>query len=72
MADKGKGKEIIIDDTREANEKAKLSCRKVVTDKTPDGGETLKITIRPTTLETGAGKQLGAAPYSTYRGWFGA
>jgi hypothetical protein len=37
MADKGKGKEIIIDDTREANEKAKLSCRKVETDKTPVG-----------------------------------
>ena len=44
-ADKGKGKEIIIGDTREADEKTKISCRKVVTEKTFDGRETLKIII---------------------------
>jgi hypothetical protein len=44
-ADKGKGKEIIISDPREADENTKISCRKVVAEKTPDGGETLKITI---------------------------
>jgi hypothetical protein len=44
-ADKGKSKEIIIDDAQEADGNAKISCRKMVTKKTPDGGETLKITI---------------------------
>jgi hypothetical protein len=44
-ADKGKGKEIIIGNPREADENTKISCRKVVAEKTPDGGETLKITI---------------------------
>jgi hypothetical protein len=44
-ADKGKGKEIIIGNAREADENKKNSCRKVVVEKTPDGGETLKITI---------------------------
>jgi hypothetical protein len=43
--DKGKDKEIIIGNTREADGNHKISCRKVVADKTPDGGETLKVTI---------------------------
>jgi hypothetical protein len=43
--DKGKGKEIIIGNAREADENNKISCRKVVAEKTPDGGETLKVTI---------------------------
>jgi hypothetical protein len=38
MADKGKGKEVIIDDARKADENNKISCRKVVVEKTPDGG----------------------------------
>jgi hypothetical protein len=44
-ADKGKGKGIIIGDPREADENTKISCRKVVAEKTPNGDETLKITI---------------------------
>jgi hypothetical protein len=44
-ADKGKGKEIIIGNAREADENNKISCRKVVAKNTPDGGETLKVTI---------------------------
>jgi hypothetical protein len=44
-ADKGKDKEIIIGNTREADENHKTSRRKVVAEKTPDGGETLKVTI---------------------------
>jgi hypothetical protein len=44
-ADKGKGKEIVIGNTREADENHKISCRKVVAEKTPDGVETLKVTI---------------------------
>jgi hypothetical protein len=44
-ADKGKGEEIVIDNAREADENHKISCRKVVAGKTPDGGETLKVTI---------------------------
>jgi hypothetical protein len=49
--DKGKGKEIVIGDAREADENHKFSCRKVVAEKTPDGGETLKVAI--TTSSTG-------------------
>jgi hypothetical protein len=44
-ADKGKGKEIVIGNAREADENHKISCRKVVAKKTPDGGEILKVTI---------------------------
>jgi hypothetical protein len=51
MVDKGKGKKVIIGDARKANENNKNSCRKVVAEKTPDGGETLKVTI--TTSNTG-------------------
>jgi hypothetical protein len=36
-ADKGKGKEIVIGNTREADGNHKISCRKVVAEKTPDG-----------------------------------
>jgi hypothetical protein len=44
-ADKGKCKEIIIGSARDADENNKISCRKVVAEKTPNGGETLKVTI---------------------------
>jgi hypothetical protein len=44
-ADKGKGKEVIIGDARKVDENNKISCRKVVAEKTPNGGETLKVTI---------------------------
>jgi hypothetical protein len=43
--DKGKDKEIIIGNAREADGNHKISCRKVVAEKTPDRGETLKVTI---------------------------
>jgi hypothetical protein len=55
-ADKGKGKEIVIGNAREANGNHKISCRKVVA-KTPDGGETLKVTI--TAPGTGGQAQTG-------------
>jgi hypothetical protein len=45
VADKGMGKEVIIGNTREAEENIKVSSRKVMAEKTLDGGETLKITI---------------------------
>jgi hypothetical protein len=54
-ADKGKDKEVIIDNAREADGNNKISCRKVVAEKTPDGGETLKVTI--TTSGTGGQAQ---------------
>jgi hypothetical protein len=54
-ADKGKGKEIVIGNAREADENHKISCRKVVAEKTPDGGETLKVII--TTSDTGGQAQ---------------
>jgi hypothetical protein len=43
--DKGKDKEVIIGHAREADGNNKISFRKVVAEKTPDGGETLKVTI---------------------------
>jgi hypothetical protein len=45
VADKSKGKKIIISDPWDADENTKISYRRVVAEKTPDGGETLKITI---------------------------
>jgi hypothetical protein len=44
-ADKGKDKEVIIGNAREADGNNKIYCRKVMAEKTPDGGETLKVTI---------------------------
>jgi hypothetical protein len=44
-ADKGKDKEVIIGNARKADGNNQISCRKVVAEKTPDGGETLKVTI---------------------------
>jgi hypothetical protein len=43
--DKGKDKEVIIGNAQEADGNNRISCRKVVAKKTPDGGETLKVTI---------------------------
>jgi hypothetical protein len=43
--DKGKDKEIIIGNTRKVVGNHKISYRKVVAEKTPNGGETLKVTI---------------------------
>jgi hypothetical protein len=57
IADKEKGKEVIIGNTRETDERNKVSCRKVVAEKTPDGGETLKVTI--TTSGTGGKHKQG-------------
>jgi hypothetical protein len=59
---RAKGKEIIIGDPREANENAKISCRKVVVEKTPNGGETLKITI---TASNVGGRCRQPAKYDT-------
>jgi hypothetical protein len=56
-ADKGKGKETIISNSKKADEDRKVSCRKVVAEKTPDGGETLKVTI--TASSTGGQAQTG-------------
>jgi hypothetical protein len=79
-ADKGKDKEVIIDNSREADGNNKISCRKVVAEKTPDGGETLKVTI--TNSGTGGGKRrqgdMRENPYYASRtvrnitGWSGA
>jgi hypothetical protein len=52
-----KGKEVIIGDARKADENNKSFCRKVVAEKTPDGGETLKVTI--TTSNAGGQAQTG-------------
>ena len=72
MADKGKGKKVIIGDTRQADENIKISCRKVVTEKIPGEGETLKITITASNAVGGAGRWLGTVPCSAHRGRSGA
>ena len=56
-ADKGKGKETIIGNAKKADGDCKVSCRKVVAEKTPDGGETLKVTI--TASSTGGKRRQG-------------
>jgi hypothetical protein len=56
-ADKGKGKETIIGNAKKDDGDCKVSCRKVVAEKTPDGGETLKVTI--TASSTGGQAQTG-------------
>ena len=61
IVDKGEDKKIIISDLREADENTKISCRKLVEEKTSDGGEILKITI--TTSNIG-GRHRQACKYS--------
>jgi hypothetical protein len=56
IVDEEKGKEVLIGDARKADENNKISCRKIVAKKTPDGGETLKVTI--TTSGTGGQAQI--------------
>jgi hypothetical protein len=53
-ADKDKDKEAIIGNAREADGNNKIACRKVVAEKTPNGGETLKVTI----TNSGTGGQV--------------
>jgi hypothetical protein len=55
-ADKGKCKEVIIGNVREADENAKNSCTKVVAEMTHDGGETLKVTITTSNARAGVGR----------------
>jgi hypothetical protein len=50
-ADKGKYKETIIGNPWDANKNTKISYRKVVAERTPDGGETLKVTIMASNTE---------------------
>jgi hypothetical protein len=59
-ADKGKDKEVIIGNSREADGNIKIFCRKVVAEKTPDGGETLKVTI----TNSGTGGQAQTRGYA--------
>jgi hypothetical protein len=59
--DKGKGKEVIIGDARKADENNKKSCRKVVIERTPDGGETLKVTITTSVTPGFKGTKPGAS-----------
>jgi type V secretory pathway adhesin AidA len=53
-ADKSKDKKDIIGNTQEADGNNKIACRKVVAEKTLDGGETLKVTI----INSGTGGQV--------------
>jgi hypothetical protein len=56
-ADKNKDKETIIGNAKEVDGDQKVSWRKVVAENTPDGGETLKVTI--TASSTGGQAQTG-------------
>jgi hypothetical protein len=68
-ANKGKGKVIIIDDPRETDENTRISCKKVVVEKTPEGGQTLKITITASNVGAGVGGRPSVAPCSAHRRW---
>jgi hypothetical protein len=57
IADKGKGKEVIISNARKADENNKISCRKVVAENTPNGGKLLRVTI--TTSNAGGRRKQG-------------
>ena len=63
-ADKGKGKEIVIGKAREADGNHKISCRKVVAEKTPDGGETLKVTNTISSAGASADQGAGAGAHA--------
>ena len=60
--DKSKDKEVIIDNTREADENIKVSYRKVIAEKILDGGETLKITIMTSNVGGRHGKAARCGP----------
>jgi hypothetical protein len=68
VADKGKGKEVIIGNARKADENNKNSCRKVVAERTPDGGETLKVTITTSNAE-GRCRQVARHESLSYASW---
>jgi hypothetical protein len=61
-ADKGKGKETIIGNAKKTDGDCKVSCRKVVAEKTPDGGETLKVTITASSTGASADRETVAEP----------
>jgi hypothetical protein len=66
--DKGKGKEVITDDVQKADENDKNSRRKVVAERTPDGGETSKVTTTSSNAGAGASRKPGAGTCSAHRG----
>jgi hypothetical protein len=70
IADKEKGKEVIIGDARKADENNKISCRKVVAEKTPDGGEAVKVTITTSGTWASADKGTGARTHTAHHGRF--
>jgi hypothetical protein len=68
-ADKGKGKDAIIGNAQKAGENNKNSSRKVVAERTPDGGETLKVIITTSNaMGAGTGRWPGAEAYPAHRG----
>jgi hypothetical protein len=60
VADKDKGKGVLIGDPRVPDESKETFSKKVIIKNTLDGGETLKITIRPS--NTGGRHIKGARP----------
>jgi hypothetical protein len=57
VVNKHKGKGVLIGDTWALNENKKILSRKVIAERTQDGGETLKITIKSSSVGTGADRQ---------------
>jgi hypothetical protein len=52
QADMTKGKNVVVDDPRSENDAELTPSRKVVTEKLPDGEETITITIRGSTMSS--------------------
>jgi hypothetical protein len=57
VVNKHKGKGVLIGDTWALNENKKILSRKVIAERTQDGGETLKITIKSSSAGTAADRQ---------------
>jgi hypothetical protein len=66
MADKNKGKEVIIDDAQKADENNKIYYRKVVAEKTPDVGDSENYHHYLQHWGAGAGRKPGTGTCSAY------
>jgi hypothetical protein len=72
VADKDKGKGIIIGDPHILDENRKNLSREVVAEKTLDGGDTLKITIKSSTLGGKHRQTARLSPLFSHHGRFGS
>mgnify|MGYP006934353271 CR=1 FL=1 len=69
VAEKDKGKSVrLIGDPRVPDENKEALYRNVIVERTPDGGEMLKITIGSSNTR---GRRRGSGTYYVHHGWSG-